>query len=349
VTVAVGAVSVAENEEGGAIAAFSSRGLAQSGVLKPDVVAAGVAVPTSEPGRGDEGEVRFGTVSGTSAAAAVAAGAAAVLAEGRPRVAAAELRGLLVGSAQRRDLDPASSGAGLVDLRSAVQQEVSVVPATVSFGSVESAPEFERFTLEQTVRLRNVSTRTLVVRIASAALAPKGVVIGVDPARARLRAGAAVEVVVRADTRELSEQAGVATGELVLRVADSQEVRVPWAVAVPERDVDLISHVALRATSTRVSDATPAVLTLVAGAVTGGPQPQVRAVEALEVQLWRGGALVGILASRREVLPGRYTFGLTGRGPDGGRLRRGSYVVRVVARPGDGSRRQVESVGYTVR
>ena len=98
VTVAVGGVSVAENLEGGAIAAFSSR-LALGGGLKPDLVAAGVAVPTSEPGRGDEGEVRSGTVSGTSAAAAVAAGAAAVLAEGRPRVAAAELRGLLVGSA----------------------------------------------------------------------------------------------------------------------------------------------------------------------------------------------------------------------------------------------------------
>ena len=230
-----------------------------------------------------------------------------------------------------------------------MQQEVAVVPASVSFGSVESAPEFERFTLEQTIRVRNVSTRPLVVRIASAALAPKGVVISVDPERVRLRAGAGTDVVVRADTRELSAQAGVATGELVLRVADAHEVRVPWAVAVPERSVDLISRVALRTTSTRVSDATPAVLTLVAGAVTGAPQPQVRAVDALDVQLWRAGTLVGVLARRREVLPGRYTFGLTGRGRTASRLRRGSYVVRVVARPGDGSRRQVESVVYVVR
>ena len=349
VTVAVGGVSVAENLEGSAIAAFSSRGLALGGGLKPDVVAAGVAVPTSEPGRGDEGEVRFGTVSGTSAAAAVTAGAAAVLAEGRPRATAAELRGLLVGSAQRRDLDPAASGAGLIDLRSAVQQELVVVPASVSFGSVESAPEFERFTLEQTIRIRNASTRPLVVRVASAALAPKGVVISLEPERVRLRARAGIDVVVRADTRELSAQAGVATGELVLRVADAHEIHVPWAVAVPERSVDLISRVALRTTSTRVSDATPAVLSLIAGAVTGGPQPQVRAVEILDVQLWRAETLVGVLARRREVLPGRYTFGLTGRGPDGERLRRGSYVVRVVARPGGGSRRQVESVAYVVR
>ena len=92
VTVAVGGVSVAENLEGSAIAAFSSRGLALGGGLKPDLVAAGVASHLGAGARG-RGEVRFGTVSGTSAAA-VAAGAAAVLAEGRPRVAAAELRGL---------------------------------------------------------------------------------------------------------------------------------------------------------------------------------------------------------------------------------------------------------------
>jgi len=349
VTVAVGGVSVAENAESGAIAAFSSRGLAQGGGLKPDLVAAGVAVPTSEPGRGDEGEVRFGTVSGTSAAAAVAAGAAAVLAQGRPRLGAAELRGLLVGSAQRRDLDPSASGAGLIDLRSAVQQEIAVVPASVSFGSDVSAPEFDRFTLERTIRVRNVSTRTVVVRIASAALAPKGVVISVDPARARLRPRRSVEVVVRADTRELSQEAGVATGELVLRVSDGHEVHVPWGIAVPARGVDLLSRVSLRTTSARVSDASPAALSLVAGAVTGSPQPQVRAVEELDVQLWRRTTLLGVLARRREVLPCRYTFGLTGRGPEGQRLRRGTYLVRVVARPGDGTRRQVESIEYVVR
>jgi subtilisin family serine protease len=348
VTVAIGSVDVVENVEGSSIAAFSSRGLAFAGGLKPDLVAAGVAIPTSEPGRGDEGEVRFGTVSGTSAAAAVAAGAAAVLAQGRRDVGAAALRGLLVGSAQRTDLDLAASGAGLVDLRAAVQQEISAVPASIAFGSVESAPGFDRFGLERTLRVQNVSTRTLVVRLGLASLAPKGVQISVDPERLRLGAGRSADVLVRADTRELSEQAGVATGELVLRVADSHEVRVPWAVAVPAPDVDLISDLTLRRTGRQVSDATPAVLGLVAGAVVSSPEPQVRPVSALEVQLWRGETPVGVLARRREILPGRYTFGLTGRGPGGGRLRRGTYVVRVVAQPGDGSRRQVERIEYRV-
>jgi hypothetical protein len=344
VTVAVGDVDVAARAGGGSIAAFSSRGLAFDGGLKPDLAAPGVSVPTSEPGRGDEGEIRFGTVSGTSAAAAVTAGVAAILAQGRPDVAAVGLRGLLVGSAQRADLDPTASGAGLVDLRAAAQLEVFADPAVLSFGTVTNSSAG----IERIVQIRNISTRRLVVSIGSASLAPKGVEITVDPERVRLRPGGRAEVVVRADTVNLSDEAGIATGELVLRPGGAPEVRVPWAVAVPTR-VDLLSRVTLVPTDERVSDATPAVLSLVVGAVTPTPFPQVRAVELLEVQLWRGKTLLGVLAKRRELLPGRYAFGLTGRSASGQRLRRGGYSVRVVAWPGDGTRRQSETIEYRVR
>ncbi|HLF68690.1 MAG TPA: S8 family serine peptidase [Gaiellaceae bacterium] len=345
VTAAVGAVSVSENETRGSVAAFSSRGLAIGGGLKPELVAAGVAIPTSEPGRASDGDVRYGTVSGTSVAAAVAAGAAAVLAEGRPGLTAAGLHGLLVGSAQRTVLEASASGAGLVDLRAAVQQELVADPAAVSFGPTAGGSG----DIERLLRVRNVSTRALDVVAESAGLAPKGVQVSLDPARFRLAPGAAREVVVVADTRELSEQAGVATGELVLRVAGSPETRVPWAVVVPNREVDLLSRVELRATARRVSDATPAVLSLVAGAVTPEPDTQIRPVDVLEVQLWQDRELLGVLLRRRELLPGRYSFGLTGRRADGERLPRGTFTIRVVARPGDGTRRQVESIEYRVR
>ena len=137
----------------------------------------------------------------------------------------------------------------------------------------------------------------------------------------------------------------------MLAVSESSEVHVPWAVAVPAPAADLLTRVSLETTAGgRVSDATPAVLSLVAGALIATPGPQLRPLDVLEVQLRRrNGELVGVLAKRREVLPGRYTFGLTGRGPGGERLRRGSYVVRIVARPGDGTRQQVEDVVYRVR
>ena len=147
---------------------------------------------------------------------------------------------------------------------------------------------------------------------------------------------------------DLSPDAGAATGELVLRIGDSPEVHVPWAVAVPA-DVDLVSRLALKPTGTRISDATPAALSFVAGAVTAAPDPQVRAVELLEVELWRRGTRLGLLARRRELLPGRYTFGLTGRGATGARLPRGLYAIRLVAYPGDGTRKQSDTIEYRVR
>jgi subtilisin family serine protease len=347
VTAAVGAVDVVENEGGNTVAAFSSRGLAFGGGLKPDLVAPGVAVPTSEPGQGEEeGEVRFGTVSGTSVAAAIVAGAAAVLAEGRPQSSATELASLLAGSAQRppRDLDATASGTGVVNLRAAVQQEVVVEPASISFGIPIPGRE-----LASAIRVRNVSTRRVDILVQTINLAPKGVEITFEPEELPLRPGRSRTIVVRADTGELSEQAGVAMGELVLLVADSTEVHVPWAVAVPDQEVDLLTRVSLQAPDGRVSDATPAVLSLVAGAVTTTPGLEVRPVETIEVRLLRNGERIGVLARRREVLPGRYTFGLTGRDPEGERLARGRYVVNVVARPGKGMRRQVESVEYIVR
>jgi len=343
VTVSVGSVGVAEST-GDPTAAFSSHGLAFGGTLKPELVAPGVAVPTAEPGRGGEGEVRYGTVSGTSVSAAVAAGAAAILAEARPRASAAGLLGLLVGSAREVDLDAAAAGAGLLDLRSAVQQEVVAEPATVSFGAAVLGP----FGIERRLRIQNVSTRGVTVAVESSGGSPGGVEITVDPRRIRLRAGQSAEIVIRADTRAAAETRGVVTGELTLRLSDSPAVRVPWAVAVPGA-VDLLSRVSLRTTGGRVTDATPAVLSLLVGAVTPKPYPQRRPVDVLEVQLWRGDKLLGVLARRRELLPGRYTFGLTGRGPVGQRLRAGNYLVRVVARPGDGTRRQVVSIPYPVR
>jgi len=343
VTVAVGGVDVSEGARGGATAAFSSRGLVFDGGLKPDLSAPGVSVPTSEPGRGDDGEVRFGTVSGTSAAAAVAAGVAAILAQGRPGVDARGLHGLLVGSAQRTDLDPTSSGAGSVDLRAAVQQEVVADPAVLSFGTVPASNVIERV-----LRIRSLTPRTVAVTVGTSALAPKGVEVTADPRRVRLRPGASATVVVTADTAALSAEAGIATGEIVLRVPDSSEVRVPWAVAVPPV-VDLLSDVSIEATDRRVSETTPAVLTLVVGAVSAKPDPQIRAIGVLEVELWRGSERLGVLDRRRELLPGRYSFGLTGRAPNGNRLPRGSYRIRVVARPEDGTRSQSETVEYRVR
>jgi subtilisin family serine protease len=343
VIVALGAVETGKSVSTGSVAAFSSRGLAFGGLLKPELTAAGVAVPTSEPGAGSEGEVRYGTVSGTSAAAAVAAGAAAVLAQGRPGASASGLRGLLVGSARPTGTDAAATGAGMLDLRAAVQQEVVAEPATVSFGSVGR----RSVTVARRLLVRNISTRRLSVAIKASQADGVSVTVGSD--RVGLRAGRSTTVVVRANIGALIGRGGAATGQLVLHPAGSETVRVPWSLAEPARGTRLLSHVSLHSSGGHVSDATPSVLSLVVGSVAPSQEPHVRPVDLLEVQLWRGGKLLGLLARRRELLPGRYAFGLTGRDPSGNRLRAGQYVVRVLALPGDGTRRQTASMPYVVR
>jgi hypothetical protein len=62
-----------------------------------------------------------------------------------------------------------------------------------------------------------------------------------------------------------------------------------------------------------------------------------RPLARLDVELWRGGERIGLLARLRDVLPGSYAFGLTGRGPGGEPLARGTYRLRVLAVPPDGT------------
>ena len=120
----VGAAAFGENPELGAVASFSSTGLALDGSAGAGVAAPGVGLVTSAPGRNEGGSARYGTISGSSAAAAVVAGAAALLAQARPDLDAVGLarsprrvgapcrrrggrrdrrpRGRLVGRARRR-------------------------------------------------------------------------------------------------------------------------------------------------------------------------------------------------------------------------------------------------------
>ena len=56
----------------------------------------------------------------------------------------------------------------------------------------------------------------------------------------------------------------------------------------------------------------------------------------LEVELWTAaGKKLGTLARLRDLLPGRYALGLTGRGVSGRALAPGRYVLRLQARSAD--------------
>jgi subtilisin family serine protease len=345
VQLAIGASSFDENSSGSAPAPFSSEGLSFDGGAKPELAAAGVGLATSEPGRGQEGVARYGTVSGSSAAAAVVAGAAALLAEARPDLDAAALRGALVASA--RPVQGASGVfAGVVDPAAAVAVELVADPPSAGLGSA-LAPGVD---VRRTITLRNVSTRALAIRIDDEGTAPSGVTVTVIPATVSLRPGGTKRVRVTASVPLRPRAPSALGGILRVRIVGGATLRVPWAIAVPVVDRPLVTGLRISTPAFVPSDARPAVLSFVAGRVDGSAErPQLLPAESLVVDLYRNGRPLGTLAQVRDVLPGHYAFAITGRGPRGVRLRPGDYELRVIATPTSGGEPTEARMPFRVR
>jgi subtilisin family serine protease len=346
VSVSLGAPALHTNERRTAIAPFSSHGLAFGGGIKPEVAAAGVELVTADPGRNADRTARYGTISGSSAAAALAGGAAALLAQARPELDAAALKGALVGTAVRIAASPAAAqGAGALDPAAASAAEVVADPAAIGFGAAEG----EGWSSAQRLFVRNVSSRRLTVSVALAAEGIAGVSVTARPARVRLRPGEKRQVVLTARMAFVPRGLGAIAGRARLEVSGGARIVVPWAVALPVQGSALIGGLQLSARSFRASDQAPAVLTVQAGQVTDlAGRRQLRPVSRLDVELWRGSKRLGFVARLRDVLPGRYAFGLTGRGPRGRPLPRGPYRLRVLAVPPDGPA-EAELIGFRIR
>jgi Subtilase family len=327
--IAIGVPQIARNGSSGEIAPFSSRGLAFDGRVKPDLVAPGVVVATSEPGANDDGTPRFGTVNGSSAAAAVVAGAAAVLAQARPGLRGDDLRSLLTGTARSLpDASVSAQGAGLLDLGAASASEVTADPVTLAFGRAEG----DGWQSTQDVTIRNVSTRRLLVRVHTPGQG--GLLIDSTPKWVRLKPGGHATVSLRARLRGAPPEDGSAEGAVLLIARGAGPLKIPWAITFGPGPTTLVSAIGLSATEFKPSDTTPAVLSLQAGSVLQAPTgPQVQPVKRLDVELWRGRVRLGLLARLRDLLPGRVAMGLTGRDPDGTVLRRGKYTIKLLALP----------------
>ena len=346
VSVSLGAPGWRANERLTRVAPFSSHGLSFGGDVKPEVAIAGVELVTADPGRNADRSARYGTISGSSAAAALAGGAAAVLAQIRPWLDAPALKGVLVGTATPTAVSPrAAQGAGVVDATAASAAEVIADPAAVGFGAADEPG----WTAVRRVAVRNVSTRRVTVEVAAAVEGIAGVSVVARPTRVRLQPGAQSIVTLTARVSFLPRRLGAIEGRTRLDVSGGGRIFVPWAVALPAPGSALIGGVTLSMKSFRASDRAPAVLTVQAGQVRDrAGRRQLRPLSQLDVELWRGRERLGLLARLRDVLPGRYAFGLTGRGPRGGPLAHGPYRLRVVARPPEGPV-EVESIGFQIR
>jgi hypothetical protein len=348
--VSLGNVRTTANAEQGHVAQFSSSGLAFDGRVKPDVVAPGVALETAEPGANADGSARYATVNGTSVAAALTAGGAALLAQARPYLDAEALKGLVVGSARPVPDDPvAEQGAGLIDVGGATATEVAAAPSTLAFGRATS----RRWRGEQVVALRNVSFRRVIlslrVDVAHEGAAP--LLFDVRPQHLSLAAGRTIRVHVRARMTGAPQGRAPADGLLVVEPAAGGEVHVPWTILFGKHRAPALASVRLSAHAFRPSDAAPPLLTFVAGAVgKSSGAPAVQPLARLDLDLWSTeGGRIGLLARLRDVLPGRYSFGLTGRDPTGAVLPSGAYQLRLVAYGTDGGAPTVRTVAFTIK
>src|SRR5919201_6110486 len=336
VPVTLGPTRTVANASIGRLASFSSRGLVFAGRLKPDLVAPGVGIVAAAPGVTESGGApAFATLNGSSAAAALVAGAAAVLGDARPALDAERIKSVLVGSARPVADDPlAAQGGGLVDLGAAAAQEVAAFPSTLTLGPVSRAGA-----VTSHVVIRNVSTRDLTLYVAGGA--PSGsrpVAVRVAPTRLELPTGEAVTLRVRALVRRLPPFLGTLQGSIRVTPVGGERMRIAWIVAMRPTRLALLGPVRVSTHSFAPSDASPAVLTFQAGRVLQGDGgPSVQPLSRLDVELWdeteTRPSRLGLLARFRDVLPGRYAIGLTGRAPHGKVLHRGRYRVRLIAFP----------------
>jgi hypothetical protein len=196
--------------------------------------------------------------------------------------------------------------------------------------------------------LTNLSTRPLRLTLGVRTLGEGAAAVDftVRPGRITLPKGASVLVRLNAITASAPSGHAPAQGVVLAAVRGGGGIRIPWAIAFGSPDVDLIAGATLAERSFRASDTKPILLGVDAGRVLDvDGRPEIRPLRQLDVLVYRrDGTGLGLLARLRDVLPGRYTFGLTGRGPDGQLLPPGDYELRIRAfpvEPGPPSRRRL--------
>jgi hypothetical protein len=200
------------------------------------------------------------------------------------------------------------------------------------------------------VTLRNVSRRRLDLTIEAGAADQADVELVARPSALRLRPGQSTEISLSANVPLLPRAPAALDGVLRVLVRHGTTLRVPWSIAIPPIHRPLVTGAKLSSRSFSPSDVDPAVLTVVAGRVDGtADRPQLMPLEQLQIDLYRGDNRVGTLVRIRDVLPGRYAFGITGRGPAGHRLRPGDYELMIVATPVGGGDANQHPVPFTIK
>ncbi len=149
------------NVTGNAIAAFSSAGPATGDLgVKPDLVAPGTDIYLAGQSFDPAGELYapsgYLVSQGTSFSTPIAAGAAALVKQAKPKLTPGQIRSNLVNTASQDVTDQGGAprgtamGGGRVDAGAAVGADVTVEPSSVSFGVAQPLPVARTLTVTNT-------------------------------------------------------------------------------------------------------------------------------------------------------------------------------------------------------
>lgn len=217
-------------QQPGLLAGFSARGPNVDLGIKPDLIATGtdlwIATQTLDPYGQMYDPSGYTLVDGTSFSAPFVTGAAAVVRSAHPSLDAAAVRSALIHSAAPMTDEDGSwiqrSGAGLLDLESALRAPLTVSDISLSFGSAApgTAPEAKSLTLSS----RSDQPETWFIRVE----ARRGAVSPVVSAD-QIELAPGGEAQLQVNWPEAPPESGTYEGFVVLEGSSSgRRLRVPY-------------------------------------------------------------------------------------------------------------------------
>lgn len=173
VTATLDPVPVATPAVSNLVAPFSSRGPVTGSLgLKPDIAAPGTGIylagETYDPNGALYSSTGYVFGDGTSFAAPIVAGAAALVKQAHPAMSAVSIRSSVINTATQdvtENGSPASVlavGAGKLNAAAAINNNLIISPATIAFGVVKALP------VTQKIQLTNIGATPLTIAVAIA-------------------------------------------------------------------------------------------------------------------------------------------------------------------------------------
>jgi subtilisin family serine protease len=210
------------------IAPFSSRGPIPGfdGWLKPDILAPGVAITSTYLGG------LYASASGTSMAAPHVAGAAALVKQLHPTWTPDQIKSNLLNTALDLGLDVHTQGAGRLRVDRAVLAPGLVLPASISFGTVDiSQPLWSDTRL---LWLENITETERYYSLSAETRLPDSVNVSIEPANMTLLPGEKRRFSVVLAVETLRTPPDLERNEGWIRVQQEEDIlAVPFAFQMP--------------------------------------------------------------------------------------------------------------------